>query len=282
MPIPVPQLEMDIAHVCNLHCFGCAHYSNYALKGVVGFETGSAWLVAWAARLTPRTVSILGGEPALNPDLCRYIRLVGALWPEARREVISNGLALDRHPDLFPTLKATGTSLEISLHSQHDRRYMERALPVLAALKEQAAASGVRVAVRETMNRFHVSYRGAGPGMRPFADGNPRRSWQICVNKGCVTLHQGRLWKCPPLAFLGLVADRYDLHRVPDWQPYLAYRGLELSAKDEEIAAFYAAAAEPVCGMCPTRLNLIENLDITSPYSPDAPQPFHKVRLRSS
>ncbi len=291
MPITVPQLELDIAHVCNLHCFGCAHYSNYTLKGLIPFETGSAWLTAWAARLTPRVFTLLGGEPALNPDLGRYLVFAASLWPDSRREVISNGLFLSRHPDLFARLRDTGTVLEISLHSRHDQAYMARMVEVLKTVQEQAAAHGVKVHVRESTNYFHVAYRGAGPGMRPFAEGNPAKSWQVCVNKGCITLHQGRLWKCPPLAFLGLIADKYGLHAVADWRPYLAYDGLDLTASDEALAAFYAAAEEPVCGMCPTRPNLIDNLDITTPYAgpaagapaptrPNAPRPFRKVPVR--
>ena len=68
MPIIVPQLELDIAHVCNLHCFGCAHYSNYTLKGLIPLATAGPWLTAWAARLTPRTFTLLGGEPSRPPD----------------------------------------------------------------------------------------------------------------------------------------------------------------------------------------------------------------------
>jgi hypothetical protein len=288
MPLIVPQLELDIAHVCNLHCFGCAHYSNYALKGLVPFETASSWLAAWAARLTPRTFTLLGGEPTLNPDLCRLIRFAATLWPDSRREVISNGLFLARHPDLFPTLRETRTYLDISLHSRHDQRYLARMIKVLEDVRAQAAAHGVKVNLRESTTWFHVAYRGVGPGMRPFAEGNPAKSWQVCVNKSCITLHQGRLWKCPPLAFLGLIADKFDLHGVADWQPYLAYRGLELSADDEALAAFFSAAAEPVCAMCPTRPNLVDNLNVTDPYPrppsatarPDPPLPFRKVPVR--
>ena len=273
-------MEMDIAHACNLHCYGCSHYSNHTLKGVLGFDVGDAWLRAWHRRVRPGQFALLGGEPALNPDLSRYVRLVAELWPEARREVISNGMFLDRHPDLFRALGETGTSLELSIHSRHDAPYLERMEAVLAAVRDKAQAEGVNVNARVAMDHFHVSYRGYGTAMRPFADGDPVRSWHHCRNKGCITLHLNRLWKCPPIAFLGLVLDRYGLGDLPDWQPYLADPGVGLDGADEDILRLYQDREEPICAMCPARPNMIQNLDVTRPFQAGDAPPFRRVRAR--
>ena len=274
MTLPVPHLEMDITHVCNLHCFGCCHYANYSLKHAVPFATGREWLTAWAARVVPAEFGILGGEPSLHPELCAYLELVSALWPECGRVLVSNGLSLSRHPELFSVLRATGTRLEISLHSHDDRVYQARMARLLPEIREQAVRAGVTLELREEKHLFHVTYRGFGAEMRPFQDRNPQGSWQHCMNRTCTTLYKNRLWKCPPIAYLSLVAERYGLDAVSEWQPYLAYQGVPLQAGDEEIAAVFAEQAASICAMCPASVNPIMLTEVTRQYRPGEPPPY--------
>ncbi len=278
MTLSVSNLEMDIAQACNLHCFGCCHYSNYGLKGVIPFSQGQEWIAAWAPRVTPRAFSLLGGEPALNPDLIQYIVFAAEVWPEAVRTVVSNGMYLHRHENLFPTLKATNTQVEVSIHSHDDPVYTARSHGPIQELKDRAAEHGVRLTTRERKTLFHVTYRGYGPTMRPFTDENPRQSWEVCQNKRCITLWQGRLWKCPPIAFLRLILERYDLVSSPDWQPYLEYLGVPPTASDAGISRVFALGEEDICGMCPSRLNLIKKTNVTDPFKFGDPLPFEVVR----
>lgn len=248
----VPHLEMDLAHLCNLHCDGCTHYSNYTLKGIVDYDTGSVWLRQWAERITPDWFAFLGGEPTLNPRLTDYIRLAAELWPATTRVLVSNGFFLDRHPDLFAVMAETGTRLDISVHSQ-DVDYVQRLTPQFLRIMAAKRDLGLSVIFRNSLE-FYRSYRGHSQGMRPYNDGKPRHSWTVCRNKHCKTLHQGKLWKCPPIAFLGLVADKFALDRVDEWQPYLAYDGIEPTIDDAGLADFFLREEEAICAMCPSRL----------------------------
>ncbi|RAU20461.1 hypothetical protein CU669_18120 [Paramagnetospirillum kuznetsovii] len=266
-------IEMDIAQSCNLHCRFCTHYSNYGLKGLVSLRESAPWLAALKARVRPRHFQILGGEPTLNPELCDYIVLARELWPEVELIVASNGLLLDRQPELWRTLADTGAKLAISRHSQLDQAYLQRFEPALVAAREQAERHGVDMVVREGYYAFARNYLGEGPTMRPYAEGAPQQSWELCTSKFCTTLYKGRLWKCPPIAFLDLVTAKFGLQDVPEWQPYLAYQGLDVMASAAEYAAFLNAnyAPEHICGMCPTRWELHEHTDVlTAPRFPAA------------
>lgn len=250
--IEVRQIEFHVAHICNLHCDGCAHYSNYSVKGILPIAEGGAWLEAWARRVTPRRFKLLGGEPTLNPDLIGYLELAAGLWPDCHRILTTNGYFLDRHPDLPRALAATNTQLRLSFHSI-DQKYAEKMTGILEELKKWVGNEGVNVAVDDATKGWYRTYRGAGPEMLPFEDGKPRAAWEVCVNKYCMNLHDNRLWKCPPIAYLDTIADRFRLADNPAWQPYLTYDGIGLDASDEELEEFLSREEEPICEMCPSR-----------------------------
>jgi len=244
-------LEMDIQYACNLHCRACSHYSNHTIKGGVDFARGAAWMDRWATRLMPQRFRMLGGEPTLNPDLCRFIRHAAAIWPNSRREVVSNGFFLARHPDLYQALAETGTRLNITLHDI-DPEYLAKVDPdgIVEAGRRHGFPVGIATA---TEAEFHRLYRGEGRDMLPFDDHSPGKSWQVCREKECPTIHLGRLWKCPPVAFLNNIDERFGLFEKAEWQPYLQHKGLSSDCTDDEILR-YVGAPESVCGMCPTRL----------------------------
>jgi hypothetical protein len=251
--ITIPKLEMHVADACNLRCSGCNHYANLRLKGTLAFADGSPWLRAWSRRVAPVHFSFLGGEPLLNPDLPEYLRLARALWPHARLRLVSNGLLLDRRPDLWPALALTRATLTISIHSD-EPAYRRRLEPQLARAEAEAVARGVRIERRNCIDEWYRPYRGAGESMRPFADGDPAASWRACNARHCVTLRDNALWKCPPVAHLPRVAEKYGLAEDTDaWALPLAYRPLTLSATDDDLRRFIARGPEAVCGMCPAR-----------------------------
>ena len=267
--VPLPYgVEMDIAHVCNLHCRFCSHYSNYTLKGVVPLATAAPWLNALRQKALPHSFYLLGGEPALNPDLCEYIWLISELWPDIDRGIVTNALLLDRHPDLWPTLAETGTTIAISRHSLSDQPYLDKFEPAVAKAKEMAERHGVKLIIREGYYAFYRTYLGEGPSMRPFQEGKPQESWSVCANRCCMTLYRGQLWKCPPIAFLELALKKFGLENHPDWAPYLAYRGLDVHSTLAEYAAFMKTnyTAESICGMCPTQLSYVVHEDVTTPF----------------
>ena len=98
-------------------------------------------------------------------------------------------------------------------------------------------------------------YQGSGSDMEPFDDGDPRKSWKNCITRHCTQLFEGKLWKCPPLAYLKLQKEKYGERFSSSWDPYLKYEGLAPSASDAELAAFMARKAEPYCGMCPAQVH---------------------------
>ena len=85
--------------------------------------------------------------------------------------------------------------------------------------------------------------------MMPFEDENPKKSWKHCISKDALQLHEGKLWKCPPLAYLPMQAEKYNLSAK--WDEYLKYKPLEVECTDEELKNFLNKKEESFCSMCP-------------------------------
>ncbi len=263
--IRIANLELHIAHGCNLACESCSHYSNHNHKGLVTLPEATAWILPWSGRLRPAMFSLLGGEPAINPDLSAFVPLARACWPKARIRLATNGLLLARHPDLPRRLAEAGdTILEVSIHHASDA-YRARIEPVFELLRSWVRDHKIRVRLIHSYGQWTRRYHGFGAAMEPFDDGLPRESWLNCPAR-CPQLFEGRIWKCAPLAYLGMQDRKYGLSEA--WRPYLAYAPLEPGARDSEIRRFFAREEEPHCGMCSARP---ERFDLPVPLPERAP-----------
>ncbi len=242
-------LEMHVAHSCNLSCESCSHYSNQRHKGLLAPEEAERWLSAWKRRVHPRMFTLLGGEPTINPALTDFVGLVRQAWPRAHIRLVTNGWFLHRHPSLPAALAGAGnTSMLISVH-HGSQEYLAGLEPNLALARQWVAHHGIDVEIEHAYERWTRRYKGTGAAMEPYQDGAPEISWGTCVAKHCMQLHEGCLWKCAPLAYLGLHARRYPLSER--WAPYLAYRPLPSDCSDDDLDAFLGRGAESYCGMCP-------------------------------
>ena len=143
--------------------------------------------------------------------------------------------------------EAGNADIGLSVHHD-DAAYTERRRPVRELLDSWQRDHGLEVLVRRSHAQWTRRYQGFGADMLPFEDSQPRESWKICPAKWCKQLHDGKIWKCAPLAYLGMQKARFDLS--PKWNPYLRYRPLDPSCSDRELGEFLAAEDEPVCSMC--------------------------------
>jgi hypothetical protein len=241
-------LELHVTHACNLACESCSHYSNHGHQGNLDLAEADRWMSGWSGRLAVRQFNLLGGEPTVHPRLSKFVPLVRRHWPAAHIRIITNGFFLQRHPELPAAMAEAGnSSLWLSVHHD-DAAYTERLRPARALLAAWQRDRGTSVEIRPSHARWTRRYRGFGAGMLPFEDGRPRDSWRICPARSCKQLHDGKIWKCAPLAYLGMQKAKYDLSEK--WDPYLRYRPLDPSCSDRELDKFLALEDEPVCSMC--------------------------------
>ena len=247
----IPNLEIHVAHACNLVCEGCSHYSNQNHKGMLSLAEADKWMRPWAGRLAPKMISLLGGEPTVNPELTGYLPLARSHFPNAHLRLVTNGFLLHRHPELPKAMIDAGNSmLYVSVHHQ-SAEYGEKLKPVLALLNEWRKQHEIRVTLYLSSKSWTRRYHGFGSEMEPFQDNQPRKSWEHCGARTCAQLFEGAIWKCAPLAYLGMQDAKYKLSE--SWVPYLKYRPLPEDCSDTQLKEFFDREEETVCGMCPAK-----------------------------
>ena len=156
---------------------GCTHYADHGLHGSLELSVATEWLAAWSRRVSPLRFSLLGGEPLLHRDVrTRFLTVVRETWPAAELRLVTNGLLLARHPELWPVLASTGAILTMSEHARTPE-YAARFAPAARSARERASAAGVRLEVRDCVTGWFKLYRGAGTSHATVR--GRRRAWEL-------------------------------------------------------------------------------------------------------
>lgn len=247
-----PQLEFHVTHQCDLHCPGCAHYCDIGYDHPIVAEVVLDWLKLWSQRLDPAVVRLVGGEPLLSDDLPLFIGGAAESFPKAHREVVSNGLHLHRWDDSLPiVMSRTHTALTISEHQLPERR-QSAFIRNLEQARQWAKDYGLNLRIGASPTHWFQLHRGRGADIIPGPVHMGEESWLTCPFKTSVNLHQGKLWPCPVLAYMPLVAEKFT--NLDLWLPYMYYKPLDFSASDFELEAFLNGRhRREFCGICAER-----------------------------
>lgn len=270
-PIHVNNVDIHVINSCNLRCEGCNHLSNFGYGGVFSKKELIEWIRPWKERLFFNRISLLGGEPLLNPELRDICIAYRELFPdnETKLRVISNGLLIKQRPWLKELIQEYGVHIQLSLHVLNGRRknekLVERVMEGAALLEKWSAETprpedykwGAPIDSKKKLN-FQVFYKGRGADIKPFDLDDIVESKKHCTCK-TLQLYRGRLYKCAPIAYIGEALDKAGVVDDPDWRPYLDYTPLSPDCTNEELTDFMNKQPGPewTCGMCPPFSNVI-------------------------
>ena len=197
-----PVLHRLVVHItdhCNLNCAGCTHFSNispahFADLGEFGRDMDR--LRDLFDGITE--IYLLGGEPLLHPEVDRFVRVTRDHFPDARINLMTNGVLGDRMTDAtWKALAETGSYVVCDLYPVE--------LPV-DAMNEAAARFGAKIDWTEPRGEF-FRLPIDPTGSKDAADAFRRCRW---VNN-CPILRDGRLYPCAYIAYIDVLKRRYDL-----------------------------------------------------------------------
>ena len=276
--IVIPNLDVHPSHLCNLKCEQCTHFSDYNINEINSVETIKEWYELWNKKIIPKTVTISGGEPLTNKNIIDILYLTREKWPDSSIRIFTNGLLLKNFPELPKVLESEKISLTLSNHKTTDsKKYDSDFEEAIKILNDWYLRYNIRISIgyynhtisfkdkhinyfdvikvihdESVMDSWLKFYQGYGKEMKPYQDKNKEESWNNCpVYKECFQLHEGKIYKCSPLAYLPLLDKKFGLSK--EWDFYLKYEPLSSNSKKEEIVEFFDRKAEKYCEMCPSK-----------------------------
>ena len=108
----------------------------------------------------------------------------------------------------------------------------------------------LKIGVRQSHKGWRRQYRVEDGKALPILS-NPRDGWNACIQKRCTQLHKRHLWKCPALAYFGLMEKKLGIEDIPDWRLFRDYQACPPTATDAEVRRFIGTEEIPQCGLCP-------------------------------
>jgi hypothetical protein len=279
----IPYVEFYITNVCNLACENCNRFNNYKFSGYQDWKDYESQYQQWAKHVRLQAITILGGEPLLNPTINQWISGINGIW-EQGVEVLTNGTRLNQVPELYETIAAhPGNWIGISLHNINDldrciaeiKRFLRG--PIQFWKKDNAenadnsktygGAYGfydgtvwVRVWIQDSF--YNSAVRLNSSNRFTVYNSDPVEAHNVCgfVQYKCYHFVKGAFYKCGPVALFPEFDSQHHFD-ISDEDRNLMHSYRPLTA-DEYLSRgddFFAEldSVIPQCKFCPSKFTNI-------------------------
>jgi hypothetical protein len=209
-PAELFYFETHIADHCNLDCWGCNHFSPLSDKWFADLNTFAKDLKRLSELFDKEAASItlLGGEPLLHPELEKFFPIARAAFPFANIRIVTNGILLNDKNDLF-WRECSAQNVEISVTVYPNmRKQFETA-------QSKGRAFGVKVSsfnsleTAKTSHHYPLDLSGGQASSSNFVK---------CSHAIAVSLREGRLYPCCVRPHLHIFNKYFPEHALPDSQ----------------------------------------------------------------
>ena len=273
----VPNIEFYITNVCNLACPQCNRFNDHNFAGGQDWKDYEEVYTAWSKKIRLQKVTILGGEPLLNPSICDWIRGINRLW-DKRVNLLTNGTRLNQVPGLYDAMmsyrKAGGNWIGISVHNVNDLDlYFEEVKKFLPGKldfwqgKDNPTTWGADYSF-EDKNQVRVNlyiqdsfYKSAvqknSSGQFTLYQSDPVEAHNECGFAKCQCYHfiRGKLYKCGPVGLFPEFDQQHHFDITDEDRVLLnSYQALSVDEFDTRGQQFIDQIDEviPQCKFCPS------------------------------
>ena len=280
------KVEFYITNVCNYTCDNCNRFNNHKFSGWQRWSDYEAIYRQWAERIELRAITILGGEPTLNPTLSEWVAGLNEIF-NCDVEVLTNGTRLNHVPGLYEAmtkprpLERPANHIGVSLHNIADFEMLRQ--NILDFLDTVVVEFGIRMNIpppperqgwdsywtvidkngvivcMHLANNFQTSaVQLNNTGQFIVHDSDPVRSHQKCgfVKFKCYHFVRGKIYKCGPAALFPEFDEQnqFDISES-DRQIMNSYRPLTVDNfelyKDDWVESLKHPI--PQCKFCPDK-----------------------------
>jgi|APSaa5957512622_1039677.scaffolds.fasta_scaffold32156_2 organic radical activating enzyme len=289
--ITLDYVEFYITNVCNFNCTHCNRFNNYQFSGQQKWDDYKDIYREWSNKLDLPRVSILGGEPTLNPTFMDWVNGVRELWPETSIEITTNGTRFKFWPELYQTIidhrkKGGQTFISIGVHNKDRKDEMiqeikeslqkpitesyiswgEEVDPTVPLAEGRfidlklVDANWVTVVVQDNWY-FADSALREKDGVFTLYENNGSRAHELCYNRDSHHFIKGKLYKCGVAGLLPEFTDQFQFDLTKKQQELVhSYAPLEVDNTEQEMQTFIANIKNviPQCSLCPVEFDTYE------------------------
>lgn len=281
----VPNVEFYITNVCNLTCKNCNRFNDYNFSGTQRWQDYEKTYQRWSEKVRLQKITILGGEPLLNPTILDWIDGINRLWKK-RVQILTNGTRLNRVPGLYdrlvtspdPNAHWVRNYIGVSLHNVNDReRCFEEIQKFLqgnityhhvsdadnidnsktsGATHAFSDSNGVRIPIWEYTDFYQAAVHRNANGKLTLYNNDPSLAHKYCgfAMYKCYHFIRGKLFKCGPVALFPEFDQQFNLDISEEDRTLLnSYSALSIDNFDQQGREFIASLDDeiPQCKFCP-------------------------------
>jgi organic radical activating enzyme len=270
------KIEVYITNVCNLTCDQCNRFNNFDFKGWQRWSDYADQYKQWGELIDLKAITIMGGEPTLNPTLTEWILgLNDAFGIEV--QVLTNGTRLNQCRGLYDAIaharprNGGRNSLAVSLHNLDDLPKLQEDIhEFLQGKVEQnthrpdlwncdyqySDKNGVFINVYHQNSFTTAAMQNPSPGRYTVFNNDPKEAHDGCGFVQWKSYHfiKAQLYKCGPVALLPEFDLQMPLDISDEDRAMLhSYRPLTVENYDSYHGEFLANLDNPIphCKFCP-------------------------------
>lgn len=277
------KVDFYITNVCNLTCDRCNRFNNHSFSGWQRWSDYQAQYEAWGKLAKLRAITIMGGEPMLNPTIKDWVNGLNRIFG-IEVQILTNGTRFQQNKNLYPSLlyrqSTNGCSnhIGVSLHNVDDfEAYMKQDIidflegPVVIQGKDHPLnkwgsdwrlidKNGIFVNVYISNNFGEAAIRQNKYNRFILHDNDPVLAHKDCAFAKWKSYHfiRGKLYKCGPVALMPEFDQQHNFDiSDEDRQLLNSYQALSVDNFVEYHEEFFANIDNPIaqCKFCPTEYN---------------------------
>jgi organic radical activating enzyme len=243
----LPDINFFLSHRCCLKCEYCSYFNPFRSK-IPPKEELLDSIEAWSKRIEPKSITLGGGEPLLNPDYEEIVLAARKSWPSAIIDIISNGILIPKVRDEFLIIMSEQKiGIKISRHLK-TKQYIESLNKSIQRFKK----FGVNYNIIESFDAWITCHELDDRGVPKPSQSNPYVAWSQCLSKYCTSINGRELYRCSILMHIRLAVQEGILSS--EWNSAATHEGISVNQPMEKLLKYMKGGVMKECSVCPSKI----------------------------
>lgn len=196
----IDSIETHIVDHCNLNCRGCTHFATLAPKKFININNFINDIKELSSKISLNRFRLMGGEPLLHPDIVSFIEESRKYFEHTKLCLVTNGMLLPKMSGKFwDALRENNVQLDITKYPPLKDKFSD--------YLDLCDKHYVKVGDIHVANSFWFI-------LNPKGDSNMEHSFNMCTQRTCKNLRNGKLAHCPTTVYIDFY-NKYYCKNIP-------------------------------------------------------------------